>query len=200
MGADLAVRRAVRDDLDRLVPAYVEAAADEAVSTWIQGEHEFPEGFADAYLTEFLGRSIRDDEVWIAVADGDILGVSVWVEVRSLDRFEAEADEAAAAVAEHGTPERTALVTRLVADTHPREFPHLYLYSIAVAPAHRGLGVGAAILTERLRLAADSAQPVFLEASTERSALLYERCGFVRTGTTHRLPDGGPELIPMWRR
>jgi ribosomal protein S18 acetylase RimI-like enzyme len=150
-------------------------------------------------MHELLQRSLRDDEVWIAEMDGDIQGVSVWVDVRSVDRFLVDADETAAAVAQNGAPARAAQVTRLVADTHPREFPHLYLASIAVAPAHRGRGVGAAILTERLRLAG-SGVPVFLEASTERSARLYERCGFVRTGTTHHLPDGGPELIPMWRR
>jgi GNAT superfamily N-acetyltransferase len=199
MGAGVTVRRAVPDDLDRLVPAYAAAGADEAVNAWIMGDGAFPPEFAEVYMGEHLKRALSDDEVWIAEVDGEVQGVSVWVEVRSLDRFVAEAEETAVAVAQHGAPVRAAQVTRLVADTRPREFPHLYLYSIAVTPSHRGRGLGAAILTERLRTV-DPGMPVFLEASTERSARLYERCGFVRTGTTHRLPDGGPELIPMWRR
>ncbi|MGH3587740.1 MAG: hypothetical protein ACRDQ0_15605 [Pseudonocardia sp.] len=48
--------------------------------------------------------------------------------------------------------------------------------------------------------AVEEGMPVFFEASTERSSRLYARCGFVRTGEIHALPDGGPGLIPMWRR
>lgn len=40
--------------------------------------------------------------------------------------------------------------------------------------------------------------PAYLEASTERSAALYERLGFVHLGEL-RIPDGGPPFWPMRR-
>lgn len=137
--------------------------------------------------------------MWIAGADGEAWGVSVWFAVDSVDRFDADAEAMAGAAVEHGLPalERAALVTRLTADSHPRAFPHLYPHSIATVPEYRGEGAGAALLAERVGTAA---VPVYLEASTERSARLYERLGFVREGERIALPDGGPVLVPMWRR
>jgi RimJ/RimL family protein N-acetyltransferase len=40
--------------------------------------------------------------------------------------------------------------------------------------------------------------PAYLEASSERSAALYERLGFVHLGVLE-LPDGAPPLWPMRR-
>jgi hypothetical protein len=40
--------------------------------------------------------------------------------------------------------------------------------------------------------------PAYLEASSERSAALYERLGFVHLGVLE-LPDGGPPMWPMRR-
>jgi hypothetical protein len=40
--------------------------------------------------------------------------------------------------------------------------------------------------------------PAYLEASSKRSAVLYERLGFVHMGVLE-LPDGGPPLWPMRR-
>jgi hypothetical protein len=38
----------------------------------------------------------------------------------------------------------------------------------------------------------------YLEASSDRSRVLYERLGFVSTGSGIALPDG-PTMWPMWR-
>jgi hypothetical protein len=38
----------------------------------------------------------------------------------------------------------------------------------------------------------------YLEASSDRSRVLYERLGFVCTGSGIALPDG-PTMWPMWR-
>ncbi|MCD0446872.1 GNAT family N-acetyltransferase [Glycomyces sp. A-F 0318] len=87
-----------------------------------------------------------------------------------------------------------------MAAAHPRDFPHLHLHSIATVPWLRGEGAGGALLAERLRLADEEGLPVYLEASTARSARLYERAGFAAAGAPIALPGGGPELVPMWRR
>ena len=61
------------------------------------------------------------------------------------------------------------------------KFKHWYLHTIAVRKAAQGLGVG----TELLRHAIDrfDGTAAYLEASTPRSAALYERLGFIPMGT-----------------
>ena len=41
--------------------------------------------------------------------------------------------------------------------------------------------------------------PAYLESSNPDNVPYYERFGFEVTGEL-RLPDGGPSLIPMWRK
>jgi len=80
---------------------------------------------------------------------------------------------------------------------HSGRGPHVHLQFVGVTPDHRGRGLGGRLLTRGLARARASGTPVRLEASTPRSALLYARHGFVRTGADIRLPEG-PTLIPMW--
>ena len=80
---------------------------------------------------------------------------------------------------------------------HPTA-PHWYLPMVGVVPEAQGLGLGSALLAARLRTCDAHGLPAYLEATTERSAALYERHGFrvVREG---RMPRGGPAFWPMWR-
>lgn len=198
----LSARQARTRDREALIETFRAASVDEVVTAWVL------EGQPDAALrTEFVpglvDRALRDDEIWVAGADADIWSVSIWQHVTSVERFAADTVEART-VAEEAPAmrplRRAAFLTELLAREHPREFPHHYLQVIVTMPEHRGKGAGAAILTHRLRAASEAGVPVFLEASTERSARLYTRSGFTRTGTTHILPDNGPTLVPMWFR
>lgn len=199
--SDITVRQATEADLEALVPAYAAATADEATNAWIAAAGPVPEDAYIAYLTESLQRHLRTDEVWIAERDGRIEGLSVWVRVASTDRFHADADELAAMAAATPLPmlRRAETAIRLTAQAHPERFPHLYLYLIAVLPAHRGAGAGGAILRTRLAAADEEGIAAYLEASTADSARLYQRSGFKETGQRLRLPEDGPVLIPMWR-
>lgn len=94
--------------------------------------------------------------------------------------------------------ERLAAFARLAGARHPTGRAHLYLPFLGVVPAHRGNGVGAALLAARLATCDDEGVPVYLEASSARSRPLYERCGFQATGEPVVLP-GGPPIWPMWR-
>jgi ribosomal protein S18 acetylase RimI-like enzyme len=198
---DITVRQATEADLEALVPAFAAATADEATNAWIAAAGPAPEDAYIAYLTESLRRHLRTDEVWIAERDGRIEGLSVWVRVDSTDRFHADADELAAMAESTPLPllRRAEAAIRLTAQAHPERFPHLYLYLIAVLPAHRGAGAGGAMLRTRLAAAEKEGIAAYLEASTEDSARLYQRSGFKETGRRLQLPEGGPALIPMWR-
>ncbi len=89
---------------------------------------------------------------------------------------------------------RAALLDRYWTRATPK-FPHWYLYTLAANPKARGKGVGSALL--RHGLEQTGAMPIYLEATTERAAALYERNGFVRLGIIPT-PLAAKE-IGMWR-
>ncbi|MEU1524124.1 GNAT family N-acetyltransferase [Nocardia rhamnosiphila] len=200
MGTELTVRRAGTSDLEPLTKAFRKATVDEAVTEWIMRDYPWDQ-FLDEWVPQLIDRGLRDDEIWVAGGDGEIWAISFWQKLTSADRL--IADAAAARGHADQAPElrplqRSAYVMELLAQEHPRRFPHSYLELIITVPEYRGRGAGAAILTERTRQFSAARLPAYLEASTERSARLYTRQGFVRTGETHTLPEEGPTLIPMW--
>lgn len=81
--------------------------------------------------------------------------------------------------------------------THLQE-PHYYIRTLGVATRFQGQGLGTALLAPTLARCDQEGVPAYLEASTERSAALYERLGFVHLGEL-RIPDGGPPFWPMQR-
>jgi GNAT superfamily N-acetyltransferase len=66
-----------------------------------------------------------------------------------------------------------------------------------VAPAAQGRGLGAALLTPVLERCDADGLPAYLEASSPRSAVLYERLGFV--GLEELRPLGAPPILLMQR-
>ena len=76
--------------------------------------------------------------------------------------------------------------------------PHYYIRWVGVATSFQGQGVGTALLRPTLDRCDREGLPAYLEASTERSAALYERLGFVHLGE-QQVPDG-PRFWPMRRR
>ncbi|MBF6471601.1 MULTISPECIES: GNAT family N-acetyltransferase [Nocardia] len=199
---EITTRQAGAEDRDALIEAFGIASADEVVTTWVlEGQPEG--GLRTAFVPGLVDRALRDDEIWVAGAGAEIWSMSIWQHVTSVERFAAEAAETrtmAQRAPDVRVLQRLRIVTDLLAREHPREFPHRYLQVIVTVPEHRGEGAGAAILADRLKAASEAGVPAFLEASTERSARLYRRCGFAATGTTHTLPENGPTLIPMWFR
>jgi ribosomal protein S18 acetylase RimI-like enzyme len=80
---------------------------------------------------------------------------------------------------------------------HPAE-PHWYLPMIGVDPAEQGKGYGSALLKHALERCDAEAKVAYLEASSPKSVLLYERHGFERLGTIQ--VASSPPLFPMLRR
>lgn len=73
---------------------------------------------------------------------------------------------------------------------HMRE-PHYYFPCIGVAPAAQGHGLGTILMRPTLDRCDMEATPAYLEASSERSAALYERLGFEIIGEI-RVADSPP--------
>lgn len=80
---------------------------------------------------------------------------------------------------------------------HPRE-PHYYFAHVGVAPSAQGKGLGSRLMGPTLERCDEESVPAYLEASSERSAALYERLGF-RILRELRAADS-PPLRLMLRR
>jgi ribosomal protein S18 acetylase RimI-like enzyme len=89
------------------------------------------------------------------------------------------------------------IIGEATAEIHPKE-PHWYLFAIGVDPSHQGMGVGAALLRERLRHIDTERLPAYLESSSLANVPMYEHFGFENTGTVP-LPEDAPVLTSMWR-
>ncbi|MDQ4041479.1 MAG: GNAT family N-acetyltransferase [Actinomycetota bacterium] len=80
---------------------------------------------------------------------------------------------------------------------HPAE-PHFYLAFLGVEPASQGRGIGSALLRPVLERCDRDGVPAYLEASSPRNRVLYERHGFAVVEEI-ALPGNGPPMWRMWR-
>lgn len=82
---------------------------------------------------------------------------------------------------------------------HAREVrgPHYYVRDVGVLPEMQGRGLGSALMAPTLERCDREGLPVYLEASSERSAALYERLGFERVSELS--VSGSPPLRLMLR-
>jgi GNAT superfamily N-acetyltransferase len=80
-------------------------------------------------------------------------------------------------------------------ETEHLQEPHFYVRTVGVRSALQGQGLGSMLMQPTLERADSVGLPTYIEASSRRSAALYERLGFVHLDVLE-LPDGGP---PLWR-
>jgi GNAT superfamily N-acetyltransferase len=118
------------------------------------------------------------------------LGVAAWIPPGS-DQVMMDIDRSmrstlAAAEARHEE------MWEWIANSFPRE-PFWYLDHLAVEAAHRGSGLGAALIRHGLDFADRDGVPAFLETGRPGNVAYYERRGF-RTIADDDAPGGGPHL------
>jgi ribosomal protein S18 acetylase RimI-like enzyme len=80
----------------------------------------------------------------------------------------------------------------------PEHPPHYYLAFLGVDPEWQGRGLGSAVLAPVLARCDADGVPAFLEASTPRNRVLYERHGF-EAMDEFTLGRGAPPQWRMWR-
>ncbi|MDI5962616.1 N-acetyltransferase [Streptomyces sp. SL13] len=193
----IAVRRAAATDRDAVARLIGEAFMRDPVSEWVFPDEEQRRAVHPAFFGVFLDAALRDG--WVDVT-GDLTAAALWMPVGTdgAPQSDAAGDEAfARRLAEAGGTERGGIVGELTAAAHPSQ-PHYYLPIIGALPGHRDRGLGRALITHVTDRCDREGVAAYLEASNPRSRLLYERLGFVFTGTSVDLP-GGPSLWPMWR-
>jgi GNAT superfamily N-acetyltransferase len=199
MGEDymnaIAVRRATSADADEVAATLDLAFHDDPISVWLFPDATHRRQLHRAFMRLFVDLGLQSGEVYVA---GDAVGAAVWFPVDPAEQHDDEDFvKRAGALCGPYEPRLRELLNTMQAN-HPLSEPHLYLNFLAVRPQSQGQGIGAAMLRHRYRGLDADGLPAYLESSTRRSAALYAREGFGRQGAV-TLPDGGPELTPMWR-
>ncbi|GGW57971.1 GNAT family N-acetyltransferase [Streptomyces griseoloalbus] len=201
----VAIRTAGDEDRELIVRLLDEAFQDDPVSGWVFPDaeyrrtthHRLMAAFTDIVLAE--GRiDVTEDgsacALWLSMpADDGGLGA---------ERTDGEAteDDGPVRVRQAVDPEneRVELIGRLTAGVHPSGRAHDYLWMIGVVPGRQGEGLGTALIGSVLDRCDREGRAAYLEASSERSRLLYERLGFQAASEPLLLPQG-PRMWPMWR-
>ncbi|MEU6811251.1 GNAT family N-acetyltransferase [Streptomyces sp. NPDC046831] len=201
----VAVRAAGEDDRALVVRLLDEAFQDDPVSSWVFPEREHRRATHHRLMAAFTDIVFAEGRIDIT-EDGS--ACALWLSVPAGDHAEdggasggasGEVDDAVR-LREGVDPanERVERIARLTAEAHPAGRAHEYLWMIAVAPARQGEGLGTTLVRHVLDRCDRAGLPAYLEASSARSARLYERLGFAFTDRTLDLPDG-PRMWPMWR-
>ena len=81
---------------------------------------------------------------------------------------------------------------------HPRDEPHWFLTLLGTDPQQRGKGHGFGAAGGQPAGGRRGRPPAYLEASNAANVPLYQRYGFAVHGS-FRMPEGGPEVVTMWR-
>jgi hypothetical protein len=82
---------------------------------------------------------------------------------------------------------------------HPRNEPHYYLSLLGTSGAHRGRGLGMALLEENLARIDTEHMPAYLESSNPHNNQRYEVAGFVSV-SSFQAPGEDPVVTGMWRQ
>ncbi|MFI1213178.1 GNAT family N-acetyltransferase [Streptomyces sp. NPDC020802] len=191
----VAIRRADEGDREAVTRLLDEAFQDDPVSGWV-----FPDADHRRRTHPLLMRAFLDivlDAGYVDVTE-DGSACALWLSMPA--EADEEDEDGPAQLREAVDPgnERVEQIGRLTAEAHPAGAAHEYLWMIAVRPGRQGEGLGTALIQHVLERCDGEGLSAYLEASSARSRELYERLGFVFTGSTVDLP-AGPAMWPMWR-
>jgi ribosomal protein S18 acetylase RimI-like enzyme len=191
------VRKARPEDLDRLAAILARAFYDDPAMRWVISDdgrrHRLLERSFSLYLRKLW---FRQDECYTTAG---VVGAIVWelpgqwkVGVRDQLRLL----PAMARINGRLLP-RIVRSLAVLESNHPSE-PHYYLTFVGVEPEWQGRGLGAALMRPILDRCDEAKLPAYLEASSPRNRVLYERHGFEVT-EEFALGHGSPPLWRMWR-
>lgn len=192
-GVESVLRTASADHVPRLAEALADAFISDPVYTWMLPRSSRLKARLRAMFTaEMEQYGLPQGTVWTTAGfDGAVVALppGAWEMPTSMTLTQALMWTRAFG---RRLP-LAARVQRAMEERHLRE-PHFYVRIIGVRTALQGRGVGSALMQPTLGNADSAGLPTYIEASSPRSAALYERLGFEHTDVLE-LPDGGP---PVW--
>ena len=189
-----ALRLATADDVPRLAGVLADAFMNDPVYTWLlPGSLRLKTRLQAVFAAEMEQYALPNGgAIWTTSAyEGAVIELppGAWEMPKSFT-----GKEAFRWVRAFGMRSPLAMrVQRAMEERHLRE-PHFYVRTVGVRTALQGRGVGSALMQPTLQRADSAGLPAYIEASSERSAALYERLGFVHMDVVE-LPEGGP---PVW--
>jgi hypothetical protein len=191
------VRLATADDVPRIATSLADAFINDPVYRWmLPGTRRLKPRLRAMFTAEMEQYGLPQGAVsTTASCDGAVIAMppGAWEMPKSITLAQAITWARA-----FGTRLRLAArVQRALEERHLRE-PHYYVRIIGVRGALQGRGLGSALMQPTLQQADSDGLPTYIEASTDRSAALYERLGFVHIAVLE-LPEGGPPVRLMRR-
>lgn len=189
--------RAEPADAEILSAVLAKAFFDLPPSRWLISDEASRHRIFPAYFRIFVEHALANEVVHTT---SDRVAAALWVSMgeQSLpvpDNYAERLREVTTPWTSRFIQFDTALESR-----HPAGAACHHLALLGVRPGQQGRGIGTALLRAHHRLLDQAGVPAYLEASSPRNRRLYQRHGYVlRPNGPIRLPDGGPELWPMWR-
>lgn len=191
----VAIRRAGQEDRAAVNALLDEVFQNDPVSAWVFPDQAQRQRKHGALMGAFLDSALSEGYVDVAV-DGS--AAALWLSVPAGGQPQDEGSAAELRQFVDPDNERVEAIARILEANHPTERAHEYLMLIAVDAAAQGQGRGTELITSVLARCDREGRAAYLEASSARSARLYERLGFASAGPEIVLPDG-PKMWPMWR-
>lgn len=172
------LRRATPAEAQRLGVVLANAFLEDPIFGWlIPSEHRRRSSLARFFEIQLKVLGIAQGSVW---TNDELTGAAICTPPGRWRFHEADA-------LRHGVGlartfglllPRAGAFLQLVESRHVRE-PHHYIAYLGVEPDVQGQGLGASLLRPTLETCDREQLPAYIEATTERSAKLYERLGFV---------------------
>ncbi|HET7901438.1 MAG TPA: GNAT family N-acetyltransferase [Candidatus Nanopelagicales bacterium] len=191
-------RIAGRDDVDLVTAVVADAFRDDPLWEWALRRDDGSTDHHAVLWRIFVEGALRHPSTWVV---GDGAAVAVWIPPGAselTEEQEAELDVRAQELL-GDRAEVYVSVFDLLEREHPHDEPHHYLSLLATSSAHRGHGIGMALLRENLAAYDEQGVPTYLESSNPANDERYASVGFRRHGGFRCPGDDGPVVTTMWR-
>jgi GNAT superfamily N-acetyltransferase len=194
--AEPELRRAAAEDVPRLRVMLAKAFADDPVFGWLMPDDSKREARLRRYFGIDLGHlTLPRGRVWTT---SDLTGAAL-----SLPPGKWRVPPHVSMLQGSAFGMRIARAARMGAAMEWRHMrlvhvPHYYVRDIGVHPKEQGKGLGGTLMRPTLDRCDREGLPAYIEASSERSAALYERLGFEHIEELH--VGGSPPLWLMLRQ
>jgi GNAT superfamily N-acetyltransferase len=190
-------RVATEQDVPAMTATIAAAFLDDPIWGWVFADSAYRRGQQAAMWRLFFESGVEQHWVWTTPHHE---AVALWNPPGCPELTEPHASRLGPLLQELvGTRSELVLeVFEAFDQAHPHEREHFYLNLLGTDPAHRGKGIGMALLAANLAEIDNLGMPAYLESTNNANLARYASVGFEVHGR-FALPDAGPTVTTMWR-